>query len=31
MDDTNEEVYTHKIIVGDYNVALNPALDTSVY
>ena len=31
MDDTGEEEYNHRIITGDYNVALNHNLDTSGY
>ena len=29
MNDTGEEKYNHRIITGDYNVALNHNLDTS--
>ena len=28
FDDTNEEQFTQKVIVGDYNVALNHNADT---
>ena len=31
MDDTDEDKYVHKFIVGDYNIALNPDLDISGY
>ena len=31
FDDTNEEEFTHKITVGDFNVALNHDYDTSGY
>ena len=31
MDDTGEEKYSHRITIGDYNVALNHDLDTSGY
>ena len=31
MDDTDEDTFLHKFIVGDYNVALNPTIDTSGY
>ena len=31
MDDTGEDAYLHKFTVGDYNIALNPNLDTSGY
>ena len=31
FDDSNEDHFTHKFIVHDYNVALNHAIDTSGY
>ena len=31
FDDTNEDQFTHKVIVGDYNVALNHTADTLGY
>ena len=31
MNDTNEDHFTHKITVGDYNVALNHDLNTAGY
>ena len=31
MDDTDEDTFLHKFTVVDYNVALNPMLDTSGY
>ena len=31
FDDSNEDQFTHKLTVGDYNVALNHAADTLGY
>ena len=31
MDDTDEDKYTHKLTVGDFNVALNHEADTVGY
>ena len=31
MDDTGDEEYNHRIMAGDYNVALNHEKDTSGY
>ena len=31
MDDTDEDINTHKFTIGDYNVALNPDTDTVRY
>ena len=31
FDDTNKDQFTHKVIFGDYNVALNHTIDTLGY
>ena len=31
MDDTDEDMYKHKFTIGDYNVELNPDIDTVGY